>query len=440
VIARRTALLALAVAMAAPPLAARQAAPRRDAPGAVDTFDAAWRIIRETHFDPTFNGVDWTRVGDELRPRAAAAETPDALRDVIREMLGRLGQSHFALIPAGVASGARADQSGSPGFDFRLDGRDAVVVAVDPEGPASGAVKPGWAITSIDGRTLDQMLGPLGGPTDPPLARFEAWRVVTSHVRGPIGSRAAFTFTDERGAPAEASLRRDPEPGQRVQFGHFPAFALRTARRRVATPAGRPAGLIAFSVWMAPVDPFVQQAVDAFRAADALVLDLRGNPGGLAAMIMGVAGHFLREPVLLGRMKTRDGELRFTANPRRVSASGAGVEPFGGPVAILIDDLTGSASECFTGALQSIGRARVFGRRSMGQALPALFQPLPNGDVLLYAFGDFVTPSGVRLEGRGVVPDVEVPLSRAALAAGRDEALEAALRWIDDDLRLRRRL
>ena len=84
---------------------------------------------------------------------------------------------------------------------------------------------------------------------------------------------------------------------------------------------------------------------------------------------------------------------------------GERVKPFAGPVAILVDAMSGSASECFAGGMQSIGRARVFGQTSMGQALPALFDRLPNGDVLIHAYGDFVTADGTRLEGRGVVPD-----------------------------------
>jgi carboxyl-terminal processing protease len=183
---------------------------------------------------------------------------------------------------------------------------------------------------------------------------------------------------------------------------------------------------------MAPVDGFVQAAVDRFRNAAGIILDLRGNPGGLAMMVMGISGHFVDEPVLLGRMKTRETELRLSANPRRVNAAGAPVKPYAGPLAILVDDLTGSASECFAGGLQAISRGRVFGTRTMGQALPATFSRLPNGDTLVHAFGDFVTAAGVRLEGRGVVPDVEIPIDRKALAAGRDPALEAALRWIDD--------
>ena len=111
--------------------------------------------------------------------------------------------------------------------------------------------------------------------------------------------------------------------------------------------------------------------------------------------------------------------------------AGERVEPYQGPVAILVDGMTGSASECFTGGLQSLGRARVFGQTSMGQALPALFDRLPNGDVLIHAWGDFVTGTGVRIEGRGVVPDEPVELSRAALLAGRDATLDGALAWID---------
>ena len=114
-----------------------------------------------------------------------------------------------------------------------------------------------------------------------------------------------------------------------------------------------------------------------------------------------------------------------------MSAAGERVEPFAGPLAILVDDMTGSASECFAGGMQSLGRARVFGQTSMGQALPALFAKLPNGDVLIHATGDFVTANGTRLEGRGVVPDEPVALSRTELLEGRDSTLAAALAWVD---------
>ena len=132
---------------------------------------------------------------------------------------------------------------------------------------------------------------------------------------------------------------------------------VRVESESLKTPAGRTAGFIAFNVWMTAVDAPFQDAVDRFRTADGIIVDLRGNPGGLAAMLMGISGHFFSERTSLGVMKTRDNELRFTANPRLVSARGERVPPYAGSVAILVDSMSGSASECFTGGMQSLGRA-----------------------------------------------------------------------------------
>jgi C-terminal processing protease CtpA/Prc len=147
----------------------------------------------------------------------------------------------------------------------------------------------------------------------------------------------------------------------------------------------------------------------------------------------GVAGHFIADPVLLGTMKTRQTPLPLTyrVNPRIVTTDGRRVNVFAGRLAILVDELTGSTSETFTGALQSLGRARVFGRQTMGQALPAVTKRLPSGDVFMYAVGDFTTSTGRSLEGSGVTPDVLMDLSRRALLSGRDADVEAALAWID---------
>jgi carboxyl-terminal processing protease len=227
-------------------------------------------------------------------------------------------------------------------------------------------------------------------------------------------------------------VRRELASGDVVQLGNLPPLHVRFESPELTTPAGRRAGVIAFSVWMPVINARLEAAIDRFRRHDGLVFDLRGNPGGLAGMMGGVAGHVIAEQRLLGTMHTRETELKFNVNPRVVTMDGRRVEPFAGPVAILIDEMTGSTSETFAGALQSIGRARVFGRTSMGQAMPALTRALPNGDVLLYAIGDFRTSTGRSLEGPGVIPDVVVPLSAAALAAGRDEPMDAALRWFDE--------
>src|SRR5258708_1950875 len=128
------------------------------------------------------------------------------------------------------------------------------------------------------------------------------------------------------------------------------------------------------------------------------------DAGGVGEFRVGVGGPFVGGGPTGGDKIARQSEMKFPGNPRLVNAAGDRVEPYKGPVAILVDGMTGSASECFSGGLQSLGRARVFGQTSMGQALPALFDRLPNGDVLIHASGDFVPGTGVRLEARGVVP------------------------------------
>ncbi len=426
---RASALVLTAAALLVP------AAPRAaQAPEALETFDAAWKIVNDTHFDRSMNGVDWNAVRNQLRPRAAAAKNAGELRAVLHDMLSRLGQSHFAVIPfsADTPSTARGDLGGDPGLDVRLVGREVLVTRVDPEGGAAAAgVRAGWKLTAIDSRSVADLLTALPAAANERLQNVEAWRIATTRLRGPSGSKVSATFEDGTGRAVPVTIERRPETGQPVRVGNLPTMFVRVQSERRTTPAGSTAGIIRFNVWMAAVDARFQAAMDEFRSGDGIVIDLRGNVGGLAAMLMGISGHFVSEPKSLGVMKTRDNELRFMANPRLVNAKGERVSTFGGPVAILVDAMTGSASECFTGGMQAIGRARVFGQTSMGQALPALFDRLPNGDVLIHAYGDFVTSNGTRLEGRGVVPDVAVPLRREDLLAGRDAALEAALGWID---------
>ncbi len=406
-------------------------------PKGMETFDAAWTIVRDSFYDPSMNGVDWNAVRAELRPQAAAAHTNGELRTVIRDMIGRLGQSHFALLassadsPAAASSGS-ADLSGDPGFDVRLVGGDLLVTRVDPHGGAAQAgVRTGWRLSAIGSTPIAALLGGLPDGASDRLRNVEAWRLAETRLRGAVGSDLAVAFEDGGGRTVALSIARHPETGSPVTVGNLPTMFVRVESASRATPGGRTVGVIGFNVWMPAVDATFQEAIDRFRTADGIVIDLRGNPGGLAAMLTGISGHFLDERVTLGTMKTRTSELRFTANPRLVNAKGERVAPYGGPVAILVDALSGSASECFTGGMQSIGRARVFGQVSMGQALPALFDQLPNGDVLIHAYGDFVTATGVRLEGRGVIPDQVVGLRRDDLLAGRDATLEAALAWID---------
>jgi hypothetical protein len=109
------AALVFAAALAGPPVRAFETG---EVYKAAETFDAVWTIVRDSHFDPAFDRAAWDRVNSELRPKAVAATTPGELRGVLREMLGRLGLSHFAVIPAtrqSIASTSRRSPVSTPG-------------------------------------------------------------------------------------------------------------------------------------------------------------------------------------------------------------------------------------------------------------------------------------------------------------------------------------
>ena len=95
-----------------------------------------------------------------------------------------------------------------------------------------------------------------------------------------------------------------------------------------------------------------------------------------------------------------------------------------------MDELSLSTAEILAGGLKDLKRARVFGTRTPGAALPSMIVLLPNGDRFQFAMANYISAGGKPLEGEGVIPDVETPLTRAALLEGRDPAVEAAVRWI----------
>ena len=166
-----------------------------------------------------------------------------------------------------------------------------------------------------------------------------------------------------------------------------------------------------------------QQTVDSCKTCDGLIIDLRGNPGGIGGMAMGMAGFLVDKPdQRLGTMYLRDSTLNFVVNPR--------AKVFAGPVAVLVDGCSASTSEIFAGDLKDLGRARVFGTRTAAAASPSAFERLPNGDGFQYAVANYISEGGQPLEGLGVTPDVVVELTRAALLAGHDAVVDAAMDWI----------
>lgn len=428
----------LAAAAVLTPLPSAAQAIDRDL--AVLTFDSAWSRVNASYYDPDFGGLDWAAVRDELRPKAAAASTQAELREVLEEMLSRLGESHFGIISKSVADALDPEEvdsgevsaPGEPGMELRVvDGR-LTVWRVREGGPAEAAgIRPGWIVTDIGDRDVGEWLDALAALDEGERAAGAMYlaRRASAALVGPVDRPVRLALLDPDDDPVEVEVGREPPAGRPVRFGNLPTMFADLEFRRIPLDTGC-AGLISWNVWMTPIGGPLDDAMGELAGCEGIVLDLRGNPGGVGAMVMGVSGYFLDTREALGVLRTRGTELRFVSNPRRIRTENGTIPPYDGPVAILVDRLSASTTEIFAAGMQGVGRARIFGETTAGMALPALMVRLPTGDVLMHAFADLTGPDGVRIEGIGAVPDEAVPLTREALLHGVDPPLEAALDWI----------
>ncbi len=176
----------------------------------------------------------------------------------------------------------------------------------------------------------------------------------------------------------------------------------------------------------------VREAIDRrlSEGARGIVLDLRGNGGGLLDEAVLVASTFIPE----GTIVTTDGRTR----PRHVYTAVGDAIPTSVPVAVLVDANTASASEIVTAALQDHHRATVVGTHTFGKGVFQEVVPLSNGGAMDITVGEYFTPNGRNLggggvkQGAGVQPDVVVG---AVPSGGHDPALDAALRAVASKLR-----
>jgi carboxyl-terminal processing protease len=391
----------------------------------VQSFEVVWKTVRDRHFDPKLGGLNWQAVHDELRPKVERAKTMAEARAVMSEAIDRLGQTHFEIIPSGLYDDLENPNEGpgEVGLDVRLlDGR-VVVTAVDQALPASRAgVKPGWIIEQIDGKEVNKILktAEAAYSRSGMVAVYKIIAVIR-RLHAQVGSKIGFDFLDSSEKPVHKDLIAKEPVGVPADFGHLPTFYVQFTSRRIEGSVG----YVSLNTFFDAVNVLKQfgEAIEANRDADGLVIDLRGNPGGMGIMSFAMANWFVTKPGLkLGTMITRAGSANFPLIPRQ--------NPYQKPVAVLVDELSMSTSEIFAGGLRDLKLARIFGTKTPGAALPSMVEMLPNGDRFQFAVANYISAGGKPLEGVGVEPDVITPLSRAALVEGRDPALDAAVNWI----------
>jgi carboxyl-terminal processing protease len=238
--------------------------------------------------------------------------------------------------------------------------------------------------------------------------------VATSRIKGPAGTAVTLrVFTP--GADRDRSVRVKRE---RIEVP--------VARGRIVERDGHKVGVVELLSFSNGAHGLLRREVDRLhdKGAEAFVLDLRGNGGGL-----------LTEGVLVSSIFIEDGEIvsvRGRHRPERTQDAQGDAIDAKIPVVTLVDGGSASASEIVTGALRDRHRAKVVGTRTFGKGLVQEVQRLSNGGVLDLTVANYYLPGGETISSKGIKPQI-----RAAdnPDTDRDEALPVAVDELLRELR-----
>ncbi|WP_432196909.1 S41 family peptidase [Streptomyces sp. bgisy027] len=212
----------------------------------------------------------------------------------------------------------------------------------------------------------------------------------------PVTEVVALLRGDARDKPAGTPVKVGMERGRRAWD-----LTLRRARLSIDSVTARelPGGstVIRIASFTKGVGAAVRDAVRRVPAGSGIVLDLRGNSGGLVTEAVTAASAFLDG----GLVATYD----VDGDQRALHAEPGG--DTGRPLVTLVDGGTMSAAELLTGALQDRSRAVVVGTRTFGKGSVQMPSRLPDGSVAELTVGHYRTPSGRTVDGRGITPDLE---------------------------------
>jgi carboxyl-terminal processing protease len=334
----------------------------------------SWEVTARTS-DVYTNLEIFTEALREIQENYVDVEEPEELiRGAIKGMVENL-DPHSSYMTKKEYEDLMVDTRGKfDGVGIEITKRDKILTVVSPiEGtPAYKAgIEAGDQIIKIDGELcMDMSL------TD-----------AVSRIRGPRGTKVNLTVRREGvGEPLEFSITRDEIP-------------VASVRHYLLTPDIAYVRIITFQ---GETDRDLAKALEEIeegRDLKGLILDLRGNPGGLLTQAISVSDFFLDSGVIVST-KGRD-ELQNM----NVSAEKNDV-PRNYPMIVLVNGGSASASEIVAGALQDNKRALVLGTQTFGKGSVQTILPLSDGSGLRLTTANYYTPSGRSIQASGITPDI----------------------------------
>ncbi|MGC1306742.1 MAG: carboxyl-terminal processing protease CtpA [Phormidesmis sp.] len=336
-----------------------------------------WRIVNRSYLDETFNHKNWWA----MRQKVLRQQLPDwpATYSAIQDMLAVLDDPYTRFLPPEQYQSLQTNTNGEllgVGLQIAKDEEGSVLRVIAPiEGsPAEEAgILPQDEILEINGTatrdiTLDE---------------------AAARMRGAIGSRVSLKVGRVDVEPFEVSVERD-----RIEINPVTA--------ELRTEPGLPKlGYLRLGQFNGNAATQLKTSLEDLEAqgADAYILDLRNNPGGL-----------LNAGIEIARMWLDDGTVVFTVNRQGMLGNydAIGKAITRDPLVVLVNKGTASASEILAGALQDNGRAQLVGETTFGKGLIQSLFDLPDGAGLAVTIAKYETPDHHNINKLGIMPDREI--------------------------------
>lgn len=374
--------------------------------------------IRNEYYDPKFHGLDIAEHFKAAEQKIEAVESIGRAYAVIAQALIDFNDSHTYFLPPQVPA------TFEYGWQMAMVGDRCLVLGVKPGSDAElKGLRPGDRILEIEGV---------------PPTRADIWKMRYSLNLLNPRRRVRLMAETAGGAPRPLDIETKVTPGPkeiRVDIDRLlnglPTDFDEISVKRV----NRVERIGSITVWRLedfdfPPDQVDRQFDAMIKGATDLIIDLRGNPGGIIKTLEQLTGRLFDRDVKLADMKTRKSIKPSMAKTRK--------NPFTGRIVALVDSESGSAAEILARVLQLEGRGVVLGDRTAGSVMAGglmmsaveLIGGIDEVRILPYGFSvtvaDVIMKDGKSLERAGVVPDEAILPTQDDLAAGRDPVLARA--------------
>ncbi|MGF1495943.1 MAG: carboxyl-terminal processing protease CtpB [Elainellaceae cyanobacterium] len=367
-----------ALSVLLPPLSPSSEAALQNSPKVV--LDEAWQIVNREYVDGSFNQTDWQEVRRELLQDEYASN--EAAYEALRDALKQLDDPYTRFLDPEQYEELSNQTSGEfsgVGLRLEVDEETGILTVVEPleNSPAMAAgLAAGDRILAIEGQPTEGM----------------TVQDASELIRGEAGTEVVLIVDrDEQGEFEVAILRARLE--------------VPTVNHALRREGDLRIGYIRLSEFSAHAAEQMQVAIQELtdQDADAFVLDLRGNPGGLLQSSIDISRMWLDSGAIVQTIDRGGDSEQILADHTSLTNL---------PMAVLVDNNSASSSEILTGALLDNERATIVGTQTFGKALVQRVHELSDGSGLAVTVAHYYTPDGIDISHRGITPDIELELTQ----------------------------